>query len=171
MIVNFTLDYPQPYNKIGDGPEGPEVRTVADKLFPILHEKYICTVNVTERAKLSGFEDFIYPCQIVNVTTHGKKIIIVCQNHFNTQIQKIVVSLGMTGRLQYAAGPHSHIHFELFNQAKPGFYVFCQDLYFDDTRYFGIVQLITDDSYFTSLGPDVLEHSLTTPLTLNMWKT
>lgn len=171
MGPNITLDYPQPYNKIGDGPEGPEVRTVADKLFPHLINRYITDLEVDEKAKLSGFEDFNYPCLITNVDTIGKKIIITCLYH--NVYQKIVVSLGMTGRLQYTPGPHTHIHFtisttKLFSNCL--LVLKSLDLYFDDTRYFGSVKLITDDSFFDSLGPDVLDHALHTPLTFDQWK-
>lgn len=157
MIRIFTIEYPHPYNKIGDGPEGPEVRTVADKLRPLISSTIIEAYR-GPRAKTVGFDNLKCPNSILGVRSHGKKLIIDIQGHM------IIFSLGMTGRLQYTAGNHSHVSFNLEH---------CQ-LYFDDYRYMGSVDIIPHSGigfYFKDIGPDLLQLALDdkTWIPLDIW--
>lgn len=155
------VDLPHPYNKVGDGPEGPEARTVADQLRGKLSGKTILTALKTERAKVSGWETFEFPAEVVTVRSHGKKIIIELFNAV------LVVSLGMTGKLLFSKGEHSHVYFQ-FGELKqvgslsvhyPEF-----ELFFDDTRFFGRIDVVLRDKvkeFFAELGPDLLEAAQT----------
>jgi formamidopyrimidine-DNA glycosylase len=151
MIVvssSFTIDYPHPYNKIGDGPEGPEVRTVADKLRPVITGHNIISVYKGPRAEFIGDHNIVCPMRIIHVRSHGKKLIIDLPGHM------MVISLGMTGRLQYTEGHHSHVAFTLDTGTR---------LYFDDYRYMGSVDVIPHHAvafYFGDLGPDLLQLAL-----------
>lgn len=91
---------------------------------------------------------------------HGKKVIIELEsNHL------IIASLGMEGRFQYEEGNHSNIRFNISNNitiSNKNEDDFC--LYFDDTRYFGkidIIESIKEENYFSNIGPCLLKHALT----------
>jgi len=153
-------------------PEGPEVRTVSDKLRPFLLDKVITNVYTDDRAKGVGFSNLKYPTKIIGVRSHGKKILI------DTDIQYvIIISLGMVGRLQYTCGNHSHTRFDISTYElngslrilRPAF-----NLYFDDYRYMGSVDIIPNiglSLYFKDIGPDLLQLSLNenTWIPLNIW--
>lgn len=146
-------------------PEGPEVRTVSDKLRPILTGKIIMTAYKGERGKSVGFENLTFPSTITGVRTYGKKILIDIVTNNNLSYV-IVVSLGMTGRLQYNLGDHTHIYFNIseseisgpFRILRPAF-----TLYYDDYRYMGSVDIIPTANmpmYLGNIGPDVLAAAL-----------
>lgn len=169
-MINFLTELPHPYNKIGDGPEGPEVRTVADKLQH-LTGKVILSHKIGERAKTSGFDSLHTPVTIQSIRSHGKKLIFdLSSSHC------IIFSLGMTGRLTYSAGNHSHISFIIGTQRKMTHFTFyTRDLilYFDDYRYMGNVSIISFDqipAYFSKIGPDLLQHSLTNEIDPITWR-
>lgn len=146
-------------------PEGPEVRTVTDKLRPILTDKIIMSAYKGERGKSVGFENLTFPTTITGVRTYGKKILIDIVTNNNLSYV-IVVSLGMTGRLQYNPGHHTHIHFNIseseikgsFRILRPAF-----TLYYDDYRYMGSVDIIPTANmpmYLGNIGPDLLAAAL-----------
>lgn len=146
--IEFTVEYPHPYNKIGDGPEGPEVRTVADKLRPVLVGREIVTVYKGPRAEFMGDHNIRCPMRILWTRSHGKKLIIDLHGYM------MIFSLGMTGRLQYTEGNHSHVAFTLDDGTR---------LYFDDYRYMGSVDVIPNHAipfYFKNIGPDLLQLAL-----------
>ena len=168
----FTTDLPHPYNKIGDGPEGPEVRTVADKLRPYLVSRVISKFYKGERAKSVGLENLRTPATITSVRSHGKKIIFDLSTN-----QSIIISLGMVGRLQYTAGDHSHVSFEISDSIKKGLFNLLTPafiLYYDDYRYMGAVDCIPTEGfplYFRDIGPDLLQLALDekTWISLPLW--
>lgn len=156
---SFTIDYPHPYNKIGDGPEGPEVRTVADKLHLVITGRTIVAVYKGPRAKFIGDHNIICPMLILQVRSHGKKLIIDLPGYM------MIISLGMTGRLQYTEGNHSHVAMTLDDGIR---------LYFDDYRYMGSVDVIPNHAipfYFKDIGPDLLQLALNeaTWIPLDYW--
>ena len=139
-------------------PEGPEVRTVADKLRPCLVNRVITGAYKGDRAKTVGFDNLKCPATIIGVRSYGKKVII----DLNTG-HMIIVSLGMSGRLQYTAGNHSHIRFDISDcQINGSFKVMksASSLYFDDSRYMGGVDIIPNAGiplYFKDIGLDLLQ--------------
>lgn len=160
----FITDLPHPYNKIGDGPEGPEARTVADKLRSTLLNKIIFNKYKGDRANSKGFELLKIPSDIIGVRSYGKKVLIYIK--YNNDIYIIVVSLGMTGRLQYSQGNHSHINLAIgeyqilgsLRIIRPSFV-----LYFDDQRYMGHFDIIPVSGigiYLKGIGPDLLQAAL-----------
>jgi len=169
-------------------PEGPEARTIADVLRNIIMYGYIDNYRLTERAKAYNFNDLVLPTQIINVRSYGKKVIIDCVNLYS-----LVISLGMSGRLQFEPGKHSHISINicsseyypplnerssnerssssndhhrcpLLNIIRPH----CI-LYFDDTRYFGHIDVVPTTQATKGLGPDLLFSALNASLSTEMW--
>lgn len=166
---NPTIAYPQPYNKIGDGPEGPEVRTVADKLLPVLVNSFIIDFLYTSKSKGSGFNLLSKNTQIVDVKSYGKKLLFYTDKDI-----LLVYSLGMTGKVLYTEGNHSHIKIVLGRQSKfKSIFIYkCFDIFFDDQRCFGkldVINVSSIDSYFSKIGPDLLQHALTEPISKKMW--
>lgn len=142
-------------------PEGPEVRTVADVLRPILVGKVITAGFKDDRAKSIGFDNLKCPATIISVRSYGKKVIIDLDTG-----HMMVISLGMAGRVQFQAGNHSHIMFAIAeNQIMGSFKVlrpFC-GLYYEDPRYMGGVDIIPNAGvplYFKDIGPDLLQLAL-----------
>lgn len=153
-------------------PECCEIRTVADKLRPYLVSRMITNYHTGERAKATGFHHLKGPVEIIGVRSHGKKVLIdLSSGHL------IVTSLGMTGRLCYQAGNHSHIRFDISDcEDKGGLRVmkFSFSLFFDDTRYMGGIDIISNaeiPTYFVNIGPDLLQHALDekTWIPLDVW--
>lgn len=142
-------------------PEGPEIRTVADKLRPILVSRIITSSYKGERAKTIGFDNLKCPTTIIGVRSHGKKLLIDLDSG-----HMIIVSLGMSGRLQYTPGNHSHVRFDISESQINGPFKVIKpvcSVYFDDSRYMGGVDIIPNASivfYFKDIGPDLLQLSL-----------
>lgn len=113
----------------------------------------------TPKAKVSGFEEnFICPCEIITVRSHGKKIIFELSDDC-----LMIASLGMTGRFQYKEGPHAHIIFNLDDNSK---------LYYCDSRNFGGIDVISKDEekkYFSKIGPCLLTHALNEEISSTEW--
>lgn len=142
-------------------PEGPEVRTVADKLRPYLVSNILLNIHLGSRARIKGNDKLTYPTSIFSVQSYGKKLIIEIENYI------IIFSLGMTGRFQYVAGNHSHIILEIRSKDK------VYNLYFDDQRYMGnvlIISLNDVNSYFSKLGPDLLSSVIDRDQWLSIFK-
>lgn len=159
----FVVDLRHPYNKAGDGPEGPEVRTVADKLGLVLPGSQILSFfedGVMEKNKGFDLLHEVIGSKILAVSSFGKKVLI-----WLDQIV-IVVSLGMTGRLWYTTSKNTHVALKL--QKEQHEYV----LAFDDSRRFGSFCVIRKNFLVTELGnigPDLLEAALTEEINANAW--
>ena len=157
-------------------PEGPEVATVADKLKPKLFDKIITSAYKGERGTFVGFENLKFPSRIIGVRSHGKKLLIDIE--YGGEGFMIIISLGMSGRLQYNQGNHSHIHFSIGEYQVVGMFQVLRPslvLYFDDQRYMGGVNLIPNAGipfYFRNIGPDLLQAALDekTYITLEHWR-
>jgi DNA-formamidopyrimidine glycosylase len=152
---------PQPYNKIGDGPEGPEVRVVAEHLFRVIGGKVLNRVTKTDTAKIIGSENISCPCVIENVWSRGKKILISMNNGHT-----MIISLGMTGRFQYAHEKHVNTTFECL--LSEGIVL----VHFSDSRRMGSINVVTSNKlhiYFLSSGPDLLEAALAEWISPEVW--
>lgn len=126
------IDNPQPYNKIGDGPEGPEVKIITD----CIEKKYKCATlyNVVinsgryaKHKKPDGYAEFLktLPAKIISFNTKGKFIWLELEDE-----KYIWITLGLTGILRIQPDKHSHITFE----TSKG------DFYMDDMRNFGTIK-------------------------------
>ena len=157
-----TTDLNHPYNKIGDGPEGPEARIVADKLRLFINNKYLHCSLYTEKSKITGVQFILSPSLITNVRSYGKKVIIELKSGYI-----LITSLGMTGRYTFDKGKHSHITFDINDFEQVGRLNVLhkyRNLYYDDTRNFGNIEVIhknNSNEYFNKLGSDLLQASLT----------
>lgn len=145
-MINFTTDLPHPYNKAGDGPEGPEVRVVSDKLKKYAGSK-LENLTFTKNAKIEGIEYLEFPKRLHEITSYGKKIIFNFGNFY------FIISLGMSGRLSFKKTKHSHveINFDTFT------------LFFTDSRRFGSFRIVDFEGYceiFSKIGTDFLLCSL-----------
>lgn len=153
-------------------PEGPEARTVSDKLKQVLVSKLITSFYKGERAKTLGFNNLICPVKVVDVRSYGKKILIELDSG-----HMIIISLGMEGRIRYVPGNHSHIRFDISESSTQGIITLLTpvfSLYFDDSRYMGGIDIIPIsgfDLYFKNMGPDLLQAAIDekTWIPQNIW--
>ena len=105
-----------------------------------LSSKIINSYYKGSRAKALGFENLVCPVEVKTVRSHGKKIIIELNSS-----HLIIGSLGMNGKFLYEEGKHSHIRFDIEDETP-------FSVYFDDTRYFGkidIIESINELKYFS----------------------
>lgn len=130
-------------------PEGPEVRTVADKLSFLIHYE-ITAIYIDAPSYIDGKLEA--PCVVRQIYSVGKKLIFKTEND-DGDIQYIIFSLGMTGRVQYEKDIHTKVSLE-FNAFM---------LYFVDSRGFGGIEIRDEKGYnkiIGKLGPDILENEL-----------
>jgi len=127
-------------------PELIECTIISEELDIKLTGKIISSYYKGDRAKASGFENLNCPVKVNKVRSYGKKIIIeLSSDHL------IIASLGMTGKFLYEEGKHSHVRFDVNGEDEEPFSV-----YFDDTRYFGKIDIIEsskETKYFANIGP------------------
>jgi len=144
-------------------PEVCEAATIANELDIKLSNKIITNYYKGDRAKASGFSDLNCPVKINKIRFHGKKIIMELDSE-----QLMITSLGMNGKFLYEKGNHSHISFDIDDETP-------FSLYFDDTRYFGKIDIIKtaeESKYFSNIGPCILKHAIdeNTWITSEEWK-
>ena len=167
---SFIVSKAHPYNKIGDGPEGPEVRTVADKIRPVVTGQVITSYFIGKPHKLTGFDTLRCPATILEVQSYGKKILL----HLDSG-QSIIIALGMSGRLQYQDGGHTHVRFDLSQPTINGMLRVLRPngaLYYDQSRPFAGIDIIpssTLSGFFSTYGPDLLQCALTTWIPSDYW--
>lgn len=144
----LSTEVPQPYNKIGDGPEGPEVRTSADKLQTKISNKIILGVQTDNRIPFLGLEKLTFPVKIIYINAYAKWIIFHLENDL-----RIVIALIMTGRFSYTEEPNVHIVFQLNDM----------NLFYSDQRLLGNMQVVTKNELYLLLkdrGPDLLQSAI-----------
>lgn len=179
----FTTDLRHPYNKAGDGPEGPEVRTTADKLS-VLAGYYLTNYQTDNQIK---GDDSLLKNQstllLRRVGCYGKKILLFLTNQQGQQLT-LVVSLGMTGRFYFyqteiLANTHALLTFQSVvkdqeNQdpTQPVTTAKTVVVGYQDPRKLGSFQVIYTDQlndFLSDLGPDLLESALTTEISEARW--
>ena len=141
-------------------PELPEVETVARTLEPLVAKRVITGVTLLNPGSLDGPEPLaavIGRC-IAGTGRRGKLVLIRFVPQSESSIAGLAVHLRMTGRLFVHAagevpGPHTRAVFELSDGNR---------LFFDDTRKFGCLRVISPRSlaswpFWNTLGPEPLE--------------
>lgn len=156
----FVTSFRHPYNKAGDGPEGPEVRTVAVKIDPVITGCKIVSVSDDGLLRNNvGVESLAPGMTIKKVSSYGKKVLIFLDE------LTIVISLGMSGRLCYEKSDSTHVIFTLQKDDSKF------SLVFDDSRRFGSVRVVRDANWeLRDLGPDLLQAALTTEISSEEWQ-
>lgn len=133
-LDDSTYNLPQPYNKIGDGPEAPEVKLIVeemDKKFKnsILKDIAILGGRYLRHNRPVGYKKFLedLPSKILDFNNKGKFIWITMENG-----SYIWITFGLTGQLSTEKDKHSHIKFET-NKGN---------FYFEDMRNFGTIKFV-----------------------------
>lgn len=147
----FTTDYPHPYNKIGDGPEGPEVRITADELDFVLSGAWLKKVTVIGgkfvKTPPPGLDSLQYPLRFQSVHAKGKMLIF----SFQDTKMKMFAGLGMTGQFTFTQTSHSHLQFDL--DIPPPY---SPVMFYTDSRRFGNVSFSEQD-LSARLAPSIFE--------------
>lgn len=141
-------------------PEGPEVRTMADKLAATLIGKLILGVwmNLDDGIEVNGDLNIFTGSRIVSINSYGKKLMIHTDNKMS-----LVASLGMTGRFSYKYGKHTRIALQYDSDSW---------VFFEDSRKFGHIDICPTTYVSTllrDLGPDLLAASLGNEIPLELW--
>lgn len=137
-------------------PEAPETKIIAESLS-LLVGSTINKITLTDKAKVKNFDLLLLPLTITKIYSYGKKLIFKLNNQ-----NYIVFSLGMTGTLTFNKNNYSHIHFKLDRY----------DLYFNDIRRFGNVEVFNKKEkkeYINKLGIDILSRVLANNITSDEW--
>lgn len=169
IIINTVTDLPHPYNKAGDGPEGPEVTLMVEELNKefddcLLRKLHIHSGNYKKHIPkdYKQFEGAL-PLKVKHIGNKGKFVFIELDKGW-----AIGITLGMTGHwytpevtgafrtmegYTYNA-KHNHVEFETT----------CGSFYLNDPRMFGRLYIYspkektdTLGKKLSSLGPDLLK--------------
>nr|QBK87803.1 MAG: formamidopyrimidine-DNA glycosylase [Marseillevirus LCMAC202] len=112
---NQTVEKPQPYNKVGDGPEAPEVYVMSQRMcarFPSGSNLVkVTALNDRYKGIPAGFLKKL-PLKITDITSKGKKTIV----RFNKQYA-LLISYGMSGHWETASSKHAQLEFIFANPA------------------------------------------------------
>jgi len=149
-------------------PEGPEVRTVADKLATLLVGRFITQVWIspTVAVPITGDLQELVGCQISMVTSYGKKLLLHCENKVS-----MVAGLGMTGRFLYQPSNHSQIALQ-YGDSNQEVDSSTNWVFFEDSRHFGHINVCPTQYLPTllgNIGPDLLASALTTEIDGQAW--
>lgn len=159
--MNSIVEDRHPYNLVGDGPEGPEVRVVAEWLNYHYKGAEILDILYNEKSALHKSGSYsshkiVYPIKVKGVTCKGKHIFWLCQSagkdiYFHSH-------LAMTGRWTPTKGNHSNMEFICVTTIGQ------HRLYFDDTRRFGKFSILysTEDylQKVNAIGIDLLNGAI-----------
>lgn len=124
-------------------PELPEVETIARDLQPRLVGRRVTGLDVSHADVIDGdpddFARTVVGPHVVEVGRRGKNVVIRLEDR-----SRVVVNLGMTGRLVTSDAPRAHecshvaVRFELDDG---------RSLLYDDTRRFGLLQWLGPDAW------------------------
>lgn len=137
-------------------PEGPEVRTAADKLRAKILNKTLDSIEKLAEYELIG--EPTLPATITKVYSHGKKLFF----HLSTDFV-IITSYKMTGKYIWDGSKGKNI-IKLMIDGVP--------LYYQDGRKIGNIRTIPVsqlDIYMKPFGPDLLSHAISNWLTTDQW--
>jgi formamidopyrimidine-DNA glycosylase len=153
-------------------PEGPEVKTITDKLCSSLKGKILKGLGWDRSSKYSdgllGYQQQIepyLPMTIENITCKGKQIFFKL-NKDNKYVIYLNSTLGMEGRWSWKAGDHSNFWLICCDQIVNGtikLVIGSKCVYFDDSRHFGNLTIRNEQDYMTKLseiGPDLLSEDV-----------
>jgi formamidopyrimidine-DNA glycosylase len=171
-------------------PEGPEVREVCDGVQSTLEGNLLYKIKLSEKAKHVGLDKIYLPQKVVKVSPFGKKILIYLEDG-----TLIANELRMSGYWSFIKHPkHTHFTFVYKKKRKnssPGtntshskeistddyskhYHSKRYRFYFTAVRNLGKTHVYftpeTQQTFFSSIGPDILEHALTTPIDSDLWR-
>ncbi len=142
-------------------PELPEVETVVKGLRPLIKDRYITDITISEEKIIAHpaadeFKKEAVGMKIEDITRRGKYIIIELEND-----KEMIIHLRMTGKLlvkqcEKFRDKHTHVVFHLDNG---------QELRFNNIRKFGRIYLIDKDQPqkaggYAELGPEPLSNDM-----------
>lgn len=142
-------------------PELPEVETIVRGLRPVLPGRRIREAQVLRndllRVSSGAFRAGLQDRELLEVGRRGKNVVLTLSDSL-----RLVVNLGMTGRLLFLSGPpgeasSAHLGIKL-SLAPPG------ALLYDDVRRFGHLLLLSEEAWreeSARLGPEPLDPALT----------
>lgn len=179
MAPNITVTLPQPYNKIGDGPEGPEVRIMTDHLYNRIHGCTLTRVD-TIWEKLVTSDNWqqgmtLLPAKILDVTCKAKLIYWTLACISTGQTFYLTCTVIMTGKWLFKPGQYTKAVFCIQHQLSEPTVVTIGDhkleyqsiitpLFFDNKRALGKLIFKFDlaelNLKLKEYGPDLLQEDV-----------
>lgn len=174
MGNSSTTDAPHPYNKIGDGPEGPEVRITTEWLHHNFSNKILTGLDWTDKSSLIRNGSYKLPCKINNekqnktikdllplkldgVTCKGKHIVLMFSSYDNKKVY-MHCHLRMTGRWTIEKTQYTKITFTFSTDQDNKF------LYFDCKRRLGEIyicySLVDLNRRLRTAGKDLMDSAI-----------
>jgi len=134
-------------------PEGPEVKTVCDKLKPVIVGFTIEKLIASPDLKSEG-EFLSLPVRILDLKTRGKKLIFVLEGSY------LVSGLGMTGRWTWESNKHTKLSISLSKKVSVlnSTITLKKTLYYNDIRNFGKIKHMKELKL--NVGKDVLQDNI-----------
>ncbi len=135
-------------------PEGPEVKVVTDGLSSKMLGRTIINAQLLSgrytKKNPDGWENLKFPVKVTEIGCKGKFIFVSLEDDLH-----IFNTLGMTGGWSENKTKHSRVLFSLDGGGE---------IYFNDTRNFGTIKLVSQKSLLSSklssLGPDMLSEDV-----------
>ncbi len=180
MAPNTTIELPQPYNKIGDGPEKPEVKIMADYLRKNITNSILTGIS-TNWEKLVNSDNWyqgvsMLPARITSVADRGKFIYWTLASLKNGQNLYMTCTVHMTGKCISKLGKYTKAIFYIqhdlpepvfvnINNQQYQYQQLTTPLFFDSKR--GLSKLIFKFSLaelqekLKEYGPDLLNDDIT----------
>jgi formamidopyrimidine-DNA glycosylase len=155
-------------------PEGPEVRTITDVLneklqgSTLIEMYYVSTGKFANGIPGQKQVKTLFPATIEQVICKGKQIFFVFRSILTNESFYLNSTLGMEGRWTWTREKHSNfwmvIGVDVNTSTKYCLYKHKLNVYFDDSRHFGNLTLMTQNEYetkLTKIGPDLLAETIT----------
>jgi formamidopyrimidine-DNA glycosylase len=141
---------------------------MADGIRSALENTILDEILWTEKAKHIHLDKLVLPQKIVNVQALGKKILIGLEDG-----TLIVNELKMSGYWSWEDDSPAHTRLT-FLFRYPHAPMVQYEFYFVCVRNFAITKAYFTEAekkaFFESIGPDILQHALTTPISKNRWR-
>jgi formamidopyrimidine-DNA glycosylase len=161
-MFDFITSLPHPYNKIGDGPEGPEVKHFTEKLNLLLQSYELLKIKIkqgpyfhSDKEKYSKFRHQVEnfePHVIKEIKCKGKWMYMVL---YGPQYFAFGLHHGMEGSwCEESSNSHIILKFTFVTDIDN------KKLYFQDVRRHGTFCLLTEDEFnkkLNELGPSVFD--------------
>lgn len=148
-------------------PEGPEVKIMAEYLNNLLAGGFLYKIIINPSSKFAKYPingldklNSYLPLRITKISSFGKKIIFFLSHNVF-----LISSLGMEGRWTINEESHSQLNLIVSSGTDEKF-----DLFYDDSRHFGNINLAFSVSQVTSLFDKIGLDPFHNKIPFDVWK-
>lgn len=143
-------------------PEGPEVTIMSQYLLSKLKNSYITKITVLNgkylKKQINGIDYIKDNYKITNIESKGKLTWFTLENDKSTLY--MLSHLGLSGEWNFEKNDNARIKVDILKNDKK------QDLYFNDQRNFGSIEIIKDKKKLTKKLDELADDALKTNITI-----